>query len=445
MQIFDFHFDRVNFKMDKEEKKDKKGESTDILKIIEYLTKIFTFIGIVLLFLTKYINYFHALESSDYYGIPISYFIEDPLTDSFVLKILFIAMPFIIFLMPAILIVLFKISTYDKFEVKILSFANSLLLLVFFIDIIVNLVYIIAPNSSNDFKLGLSFVIFLIIALLLTSIYYKFYESVITITNNNIFSNLLNKNKKDNSDVKEEKDKDKNLNSKDIKENDSQNKDVDKDSILEEESSSKNPESEGDGEDTGKIKPKKKEKKDYKTILIIAIVIFFTFVLFKRSVTISDEVKVEKKFNSAEDHNFEIIIKNKDQESLDAYTLDYSYEDNNNVDSDVESSSTYYDEMDDCEQNCGLDYDYSKEDGANNISRENDYIPAYKDKLYLDLIVIRKDKNAVTIKGYIKDNKLHILKGQYRMEDIENKDIINIKSGEAELVVTKIEDLINEE
>lgn len=441
MQFFDFHFGKVNFKLDEEEKKNNKGESTDILKIIESLTKIFTFLGMIIYFVTKYFNYYYAMESSRYYGIPISYFIENPLTDSIVLKILIFIIPFFIFLMPTILITVFKMSAYDKFEVGMLSFANSILLLVFFIDIIVNIVFMITPNSSDDFKIGLSVIVFLIIASLLTFMYYKFYESVLTITNNNILDSLLHKNKKDNVDVKEDKDNYNDLNSKDSKDNSSKIKDINGDINFEDGSSNENSETE---EDDGEIHNKEREDEDvlaknkednknnknYKYIiiksLIIVLVIVITVALFRRSSSISKQVKVEKNFNSGVDHNFEIIVRNKYTDVVDSHTLYKSNENNSADDSDNGAYKTYYDELVKCEKNRGSDNENTEENQTSDFSSLNDYFITDKDKLILDIIVIRKKREAITIKGYIEDNVLYILKGQYRMQNIDNEDIINI-------------------
>lgn len=64
-----------------------------------------------------------------------------------------------------------------------------------------------------------------------------------------------------------------------------------------------------------------------------------------------------------------------------------------------------------------------------------------KGKVPVDIIIIRNDEEAVTIKGYVENKELTIYKGEYRIEDISNKNIINMKFDNVKYKTSIIEDI----
>lgn len=64
-----------------------------------------------------------------------------------------------------------------------------------------------------------------------------------------------------------------------------------------------------------------------------------------------------------------------------------------------------------------------------------------KGKVPVDIIIIRNDEEAVTIKGYVENKELTIYKSEYRIEDISNKNIINMKFDNVKYKTSIIEDI----
>lgn len=379
-----FNIESSSFNGGDSSKKNEKSLSSKIFNLIELITKIVSFVTICFVYLVKYINYFDVIKASNFYGIPISYFSEDPLLDSIVIKFLVFIIPLFIFLMPALSAIVFKDAIYSKFELVMMSFSNSLLLLMFFIDVIIYPVITVFENQSVGFQIVISLVVFFIICLILTFLNYLFYSGLIfTIDDNS--SNL-----KSESADSEVKFKD-------------------------------------------KVKSKLKENNVGASIYMIVITIFI--LLF--SVNKSEKIKLNKNYDIDRINSYEIIIKNNEL-----------LEDENTANYDKDKAiycecfnnrKTYYDEIaEDEPEVCKVEKDseiikYKKDDST------------FKENILLDIIAIRKDKNAVTIKGYIKDKKLYILKGQYRMESIEDKDILYIKDVKAKFDDNKIEKLVEKE
>lgn len=57
--------------------------------------KFTTLFGAILVFFTKHINYKDAIKASEFYGIPVEYFIDNSLSSSLAYRIFIVFFPFL--------------------------------------------------------------------------------------------------------------------------------------------------------------------------------------------------------------------------------------------------------------------------------------------------------------------------------------------------------------
>ncbi|WP_311538285.1 hypothetical protein [uncultured Anaerococcus sp.] len=344
---------------------DLKEKISKKVEILESVSKILSLVGSAFVSILGFLHYADIIKASDFYGIPVDYFIDNAPLYSLFSKIVILILPLIFFLLPAIYKQFFKNLSYTDNELKMLSFSFCMLLLILFLDWIIKGIFFVFPSTTIRFKINAAVIFYFVLVCILSYLHYEYYLS--------------------------------------------------------------------------KIFEVKKNERDvlWSQPKVYYILLIFSIIILLRSMNISNTYNSHKKYNAEDKKIYQLIITNKiDKDNKNYKEIDKIVEQYSEIIATGDSDFTYYEEISLLEKLRSINNEFKNKLEGNYEDASSD------DKLDVDVIIIRNDKDAVTIKGYIDDNKLHILKGQYRMDDISNKEIINIETGIAEIDIIDLSDLV---
>lgn len=266
--------------------------------------KFTTLFGAILVFFTKHINYKDAIKASEFYGIPVEYFIDNSLSSSLAYRIFIVFFPFFIIILPALIQMFFNITSLFKYDAIYLSFIICVVLVLLLLGKILDRVNKWLDKFSEPRKIIIYVISNLSMIGIITYLYYKYIVSEIF-------------------EIKEAK---------------------------------FNPFNFSVG-----------------TILVTILVLLLAGIIIYSHIKKED---LKRKYDYYDEKRYEIILQS-----------------------------------------------------------------SRKGKVPVDIIIIRNDEEAVTIKGYVENKELTIYKGEYRIEDISNKNIINMKFDNVKYKTSIIEDI----